>query len=75
MANSHARVMYPGLAGFYDSMLPLAETFMRIVVGIMFFMHVSGKFTAGPSGVAAGFAKNGIEPAIWWTYVVMFLEV
>jgi hypothetical protein len=36
---------------------------------------VSGKFTAGPSGVAAGFAKNGIEPAIWWTYVVMFLEV
>jgi len=28
--------MYPGLAGFYDSMLPLAETFMRIVVGIMF---------------------------------------
>jgi len=47
MANSHARVMYPGLAGFYDSMLPLAETFMRIVVGIMFLMHVSGKFTAG----------------------------
>jgi putative oxidoreductase len=55
-------------------MLPLAETFLRIVVGVMFLMHVSGKFTSGPSGVAAGFAKNGIEPAMLWAYVVMFLE-
>jgi putative oxidoreductase len=66
--------MYPGLTGFYDSMLPLAETFVRIVVGIMFLMHVSGKFAAGPNGVAAGFAKNGIEPAMLWAYVVMFIE-
>ncbi len=53
MANSQAKLMYPGLAGFYDSMLPIAETFVRIVVGIMFLMHVSGKFNVGPSGVAA----------------------
>jgi putative oxidoreductase len=67
--------MYPGLAGFYDSMKPIAETFVRIVVGIMFLMHVMGKFNAGPAGVAANvMAKNGLEPAILWAYVIIFLE-
>src|SRR5436190_18731472 len=75
MANSQAKLMYPGLSGFYETMLPIAATFVRIVVGIMFLMHVSGKFTAGPAAVAANvFAKNGIEPALMWAYVIMFLE-
>src|SRR5580704_11461594 len=75
MANSHAKLMYPGLAGFYETMLPIAETFVRIVVGIMFLMHVSGKFTVGPGWVAANvMAKNGLEPAILWAYVIIFLE-
>jgi putative oxidoreductase len=75
MANNQAKLMYPGLVGFYDSMLPVAETLLRIVVGIMFLMHVTGKFNAGPSGVAANvMAKNGLEPAILWAYVIIFLE-
>jgi putative oxidoreductase len=75
MANSQAKLMYPGLAGFYDSVLPIAETLLRIVVGIMFLMHVSGKFSSGPSAVAANvMAKNGLEPAILWAYVIIFLE-
>jgi len=45
--------------------MPIAETFVRIVVGVMFLMHVSGKLTAGPGAVAANvLAKNGLEPAI-----------
>jgi putative oxidoreductase len=76
MANSQAKLMYPGLAGFYDSVLPIAETFIRIVVGVMFLMHVSGKLTAGPGAVAANvLAKNGLEPAILWAYVIIFLEL
>jgi putative oxidoreductase len=68
--------MYPALAGFYDGILPIAETFMRIVVGVMFLMHVSVKFKLGASTVAANiFAKNGIEPALTWTYVIMGLEL
>jgi putative oxidoreductase len=68
--------MYPGLAGFYDSVLPLAETFVRIVVGVMFLMHVSGKLSSGPAAVAAGaLAKNGIEPALFWAYVIIILEL
>ena len=42
MADSQAKLMYPGLAGFYENMLPIAETFVRIVIGVMFLMHVSG---------------------------------
>ena len=75
MARVETRLLYPGLAGFYQAMLPVAETFLRIVIGIMFVMHVMGKFRAGPDAVAANiFAKNGVEPAMLWTYVVMFLE-
>ena len=75
MANSHAKLMYPGLSGFYETMLPIAETFVRIVVGVMFLMHVSGKLTAGPAAVAGTMAKSGLEPAIMWAYVIIFLEL
>ena len=75
MAQAEAKLMYPGLSGFYASMLPVAETFLRIVVGIMFLMHVSGKYKAGAGAVAAGiFAKNGLEPSLMWAYVTMFIE-
>jgi putative oxidoreductase len=71
-----AKLLYPGLSGFYETMLPVAETLVRVVVGIMFLMHVSTKFKVGAAAVAANvFAKNGIEPALIWTYVVMFIEV
>lgn len=75
MAQNQARLMYPGLSGFYEGMMPVAATFLRIVLGIMFLMHVSGKFKAGAAAVAANvFVKNGVEPALMWVYVVMFLE-
>jgi len=56
-------------------MLPIVATFVRIIVGIMFLVHVSAKFKAGPAAVAANImAKNGIEPALMWAYIIMFLE-
>lgn len=75
MAQANTKLLVPGLAGFYETMLPIALTVLRIVVGIMFLMHVSGKFRVGAGAVAANiFAKNGVEPALLWAYVVMFLE-
>ena len=75
MAQGETRLLYPGLNGFYEAMLPIAATLVRIVVGIMFLMHVSTKFKLGADVVATNiFAKNGVEPALMWTYVVMFLE-
>lgn len=76
MAKGEAKLLYPGLGGFYATMLPIAETFLRIVVGIMFLMHVAAKFHNGAEAVAANiFAKNGIEPALMWTYFIMGLEL
>ena len=76
MSQNQAKLLFPGLAGFYESMLPIAFTFLRIVVGIMFLMHFRLKFNFGPTAVAANvFAKNGIEPALMWTYIIMFLEL
>jgi putative oxidoreductase len=75
VAQGQAKLLYQGLAGFYETMLPIAGTLVRIVVGLMFLMHVSTKFKLGAGAVAANvFAKNGIEPALMWTYVVMFME-
>jgi putative oxidoreductase len=76
VAQGETKLLYPGLAGFYETMLPIAATFVRIVVGVMFLMHVSTKFKLGADAVAANvFSKNGIEPALMWTYIVMFLEL
>jgi putative oxidoreductase len=76
MAQAEAKLMYPGLSGFYAAMLPVAETFVRIVVGAMFLMHVSVKFKIGAGAVAANiFAKNGLEPALAWAYLTMFIEL
>ena len=75
MAQGETKLLYPGLAGFYETMLSIAATLVRIIVGIMFLMHVSTKFKLGADAVAANvFAKNGLEPALMWTYVVLFLE-
>jgi putative oxidoreductase len=75
MAQGEAKLLYPGLSGFYQTMLPIADTVVRIVVGIMFLMHVSGKFKIGAAAVAANtLSKNGIEPALMWAYVIIFLE-
>jgi putative oxidoreductase len=75
VAQGETRLLYPGLTGFYEAMLPIAATLVRIIVGIMFLMHVSTKFKLGVDVVAANiFAKNGIEPALMWTYIVIFLE-
>ena len=68
---AQARLLYPGLARFYAAMLPVAETFVRLVVAAMFLMHVSGKYHVGAGAVAANiFAKNGMEPALAWAYLV-----
>jgi putative oxidoreductase len=76
MAGSgRAKLIYPGLAGFYEKMSPIAGTLVRVVVGIMFLMHVSAKYKAGAGAVAAGvMAKNGLEPSIAFAYAAMALE-
>jgi len=72
---TETRLLVPGLAGFYASVGDLAYTLVRIVVGVMFLMHVAGKFKAGPAGIAVMMGKNGLEPALTWAYILMTLEL
>jgi putative oxidoreductase len=71
---TETRLLMPGLAGFYASLGDVAYTLVRIVVGIMFLMHVAGKFKAGPAGVAVMMGKSGLEPAMLWAYFIIALE-
>ena len=75
MADGGEELLFPGLHGFYTKTSPIAETFVRIVVGIMFLVHVSGKLHIGAVAVAAYLPKFGIEPAMVWAYVIMFFEL
>jgi putative oxidoreductase len=73
--NGDTKLIFPGLKGFYEGMFPIAGTLVRVIVGIMFVVHVMGKFQMGPAAVAANvLAKNGLEPALLWAYVIIFLE-
>jgi len=74
MATSSSKLIFPGLAGFYESMLPVAATLVRVVVGIMFIMHVCGKFNAGPAAIATNFGKYGLPSPELFAYAAMFLE-
>ncbi len=68
------KLIYPGLAGFYEKMLPIAATLVRVVVGIMFVMHVMGKFHNGADAVAGYMGKNGLQPGAFFAYAAMTLE-
>lgn len=69
------KLIYPGLADFYTSWRDIAGTIVRVVVGIMFLMHVSGKFKIGAAAVATNvMAKNGLEPSLAFAYAAIILE-
>jgi putative oxidoreductase len=70
------RLIIPGLAPFYASVGDIAYTLVRVVVGIMFLVHVSGKFKIGAAAVGANImAKNGLEPGLIWAYITIALEL
>ena len=69
------KLIFPGLAGLYAAVGPIAYALVRVIIGIMFLMHVSGKFNVGAAAVAANvMAKNGLEPSLGFAYAAIFLE-
>jgi putative oxidoreductase len=73
---SETKLIYPGLAGFYASMAPITDLLIRIVVGVMFLMHVWVKFNAGAARIAGNFGTNyGLPMAELSAYTVMGLEL
>ena len=73
-AKGETKLLYPGLAGFYSQWNDIAYTLVRIAIGAIYVMHVTGKFKAGAAAVAGNMAKSGLEPSIGFAYAAMFLE-
>jgi putative oxidoreductase len=74
--SNETKLIFPGLAGFYASMLPVAATLVRVVVGIMFLVHVWGKFNAGHARIAAAFGNNyGLPMPGLFAYAAMGMEL
>jgi putative oxidoreductase len=75
-ARGDTKLYFPGLGSTYDSLADWAYPLIRITAGLMLLPHVWPKLmTAGAAGVAAGLARRGIEPALPFAYLIMFLEL
>lgn len=75
-ARDDTKLYFPGLGSTYDSLADWAYPLIRITAGLMLLPHVWPKLmTAGAAGVAAGLARRGIEPALPFAYLIMFLEL
>jgi putative oxidoreductase len=72
--NSNTRLLFPGLAGFYAAMGPIAYTILRVVIGVIIFIHGWGKLHGGPAGVTMFFGKVGLPAPELLAYCAMFLE-
>jgi putative oxidoreductase len=67
------KLIYPGLAGFYDTMAPIAYTILRVTVGLTIFVHGWGKI-ANPAGIGGYFAKIGMPAPTAMAYWAIFIE-
>ena len=73
---NETRLLWPGLAGFYASAGDIAYTLVRVVIGVMFLMHVWGKFNGGVARVAGAFGNNyGLPMPYLFAYTAMGLEL
>lgn len=67
-------LLFPGLAGFYESVRDLSWLLIRATAGGILFQHGWGKLHAGIHGVAGFMAKIGFVPATFFAGSAMFLE-
>ena len=75
MASNEPNLMYPGLANFYASWRDIADTAVRVIIGLILFMHGWAKLTVmGSAAVAGMMAKNGLHPGVAFAYAAIFLE-
>ena len=75
MTTGETKLLFPGLAGFYESWRDIAYTLVRVVIGYILLMHGWVKVgTFGLAGVSGYMAKQGLEPATAFAIATMALE-
>lgn len=73
-AASGSRLFFPGLAGFYATMEPIAYAITRVVFGWIMIMHGLPKWTRGAEAVGTAFANNYGLPR-WFALLAIFFEI
>ena len=72
------KLIVPAMAGLYDFGQTIGYPLMRFVVGLWLVPHgcqkLFGLFGGNIHGTAAFFSKVGIEPALFFSYVVGCIE-
>jgi putative oxidoreductase len=67
--------IFPALGQYYAFTSDLAYLVVRLTAGLMLIPHGWPKLmTAGAAGVATSLARYGIEPALPFAYLLIFLE-
>jgi putative oxidoreductase len=74
MDAAEQKLLFPGLAGFYQSVGDIAYALVRVVIGYNLLMHGWGKFNNGFAGVSGYMTKVGLEPHGLFAASAMFLE-
>lgn len=74
MNGGGTKLVFPGLAGFYATMQPITYTLVRVVIGVILFVHGWGKFTGGVAGVTGYFTKVGMAAPGAMAYWAIFIE-
>ena len=67
-------LVFPGLAGFYESVGEIAYALLRVIIGYILLRHGLAKLGSGMGAVAASMAKYGLEPSYFFAGAAMFLE-
>jgi putative oxidoreductase len=69
------KLLFPGLAGFYESVSDLWYPMVRIAIGCILFMHGWIKVTGpGLAGMTGYFTKNGFAAPEFFAFAAIFLE-
>lgn len=72
--NGGGKLMFPGLAGFYATMEPIAYTIARVVFGWIMIMHGLPKWGRGFAAQGNAFVTNYGLPH-WFGGAAIFLEI
>lgn len=73
-STSNEKLIFPGLAGFYATVEPIAYTIVRVVFGWIMIMHGLPKWNRGAEAVGNAFANNYGLPR-WFAALAIFLEI
>jgi len=68
------KLLFPGLAGFYESVSELWYPLIRVTVGGILFVHGWGKLHVGLAGIAGFMGRIGFHPAVGFAGAAIFLE-